>query len=105
MEDALKRLLEAETRAEALVEAARRDRERSIDQAVAESQAAEARFEGGLADLRAPFDREAEARAEQSVAELTRKYHDRQHALRELAAHHQDEAVAAALALLLDPDR
>ncbi len=104
MEDALKRLLDAEARAEVIVDAARIERERSIDRAIAEARAAEARFELELAGLRAPFEREAEARAEQAVAELTRKYQDRQHDLRELATRHEGEAVTAALALLLDPD-
>ncbi len=104
MEEALKRLLEAEARAEKVVEAARDERERSINQAIAEVQMAETRFESGLADLRAPFEREAEDRAAQAVAELTRKFHDRQRDLRELAARHEDEAVAVALALLLDPE-
>lgn len=37
------------------------------------------------------------------VAELTRKYGERQRMLRELAARHESEAMDAALALLLDP--
>lgn len=103
MEDTLKRLLEAEARAQAIVDAADRERERAIGQALREAQEAEARFEAGKADIRAPYLREAAARAEQAVAELTRKYEERQRALRALAERHEDEAVAAAMELLLDP--
>lgn len=74
-----------------------------IDDALAAVKEAEARFEAGRAELRAPFLHEAQARAEQAVAELTRKYGERQRTLRELASRHESEAVEAALALLLDP--
>jgi vacuolar-type H+-ATPase subunit H len=105
VEDTLKRLLEAEGRAETMVEEAKRERERLIDAALAEAREREARFEAGCDDLRAPFLHEAEERAEQAVAELARKYADRRRGLHELAARHRQEAVAAALALLLDPER
>jgi vacuolar-type H+-ATPase subunit H len=103
MEDTLKKLLEAEARAQASVDAADRERERLIAEALGEAREAEARFEADKADIRAPYLREAEARAEQGVAELTRKYKERQHALRVLADKHEAEAVGAALELLLDP--
>lgn len=103
MEDALKRLLDAEAKAEAIIEGAVRERERIISEALEAARDAEVRFDAGMEDLRAPYLREAEARAEQAVGELTRKYEERQRALRELAARHEEEAVAAALGLLLDP--
>lgn len=105
MEDTLKRLLEAESRAEAMVEQAKRERERLIDAALAEVREREARFDAEVTELRAPFLHEAEGRAEQAVAELTRKHHERQQDLRALAARHEGEAVHAAVALLLDPQR
>jgi hypothetical protein len=103
MEDALKRLLDAEARAQTIVDAADRERERIIEQALREAQEAEARFEAGKADIRTPYLREAAARADQAVAELTRKYEERQRALRDLAERHEGEASAAALELLLNP--
>jgi len=99
----LQRLLDAEARAEAIVAAADRERQRLIDQALAEVAAAEARFEASLQEIRAPFIEEAEARAEQGVMELKRKYEERQHALRELAERHEAEAIAAGLGILIDP--
>lgn len=103
MEDALKRLLEAEAKAEAIIENAARERDRLINEALDNAREAEARFETNRADLRWPYLKEAEARSEQAAAELTRKYEERQRSLRDLANRHEDEATAAALALLLDP--
>jgi V/A-type H+-transporting ATPase subunit G/H len=103
MEDPLKRLLEAEARAQHIIDAASAERQRILDEALAAAREAEARFEAGRAELRAPFLREAHGRADQVVAELARKYEERQRNLRELASHHEQEAVEAALNLLLDP--
>lgn len=104
MEDVLKRLLETETRAEAIIEAAEAERKRIVDAAVAEVRQNEARFLAEAAKRRAPIMREAEDRAGQLVADLTRKFEARQRALREQADRNEDEAIAAALALLLDPE-
>ncbi len=103
MDEPLQRLLEAEARAQAVIDAARRERDAIVEAALAAARDAEARFEAGRAALRAPFIDEAQARAEQAIGELTRKYGERQRMLRELAARHEREAAGAALALLLDP--
>jgi V/A-type H+-transporting ATPase subunit G/H len=103
MEDSLKRLLDAEARAQGIIEAASQERQRLLDAALAGVHEAEARFEAGRAELRAPFLKEAQGRAEQAVAELARKYDERQRNLRDMASRHEQEAVDAALALLLDP--
>lgn len=103
MDDQLQRLLEAEARAQGIIDDASGQRQRLIDEALAGAREAEARFEAGRSELRAPFLHEAQGRAEQAVAELVRKYGERQRTLRELAARHEAEAVDAALTLLLDP--
>jgi len=103
MDDALKRLLDAEARAREIIEAAGAERQRLVDEALAAAREAEARFEAGRADLRAPFMKEAASRADQAVAELARKYEERQRSLRDMASRHEQEAVDAALNLLLDP--
>ena len=103
MDDPLQRLLDAEARAQAVIDGASRERQRMIDEVLAAVRDAEVRFESGRAALRAPYLEEAQGRANQGVAELTRKYGERQRMLRELAARHESEAVDAALALLLDP--
>lgn len=103
MDEPLQRLLDAETRAQAVIDAARREREAIVEAALATAREAEARFEAGRAALRAPFIDDAHARAEQAIGELARKYGERQRMLRDLAARHEREATEAALALLLDP--
>lgn len=103
MDDQLQRLLETEARAQGVVDAASRERQRLIEDALATVREAEARFEAGRTELRAPFLNEAQGRADQAVAELARKYGERQRTLRELASRHETEAVDAALTLLLDP--
>jgi vacuolar-type H+-ATPase subunit H len=103
MDAQLRRLLETEARAQGIIDDANRQRQRLIDEALAAAREAEARFETARAELRAPFLNEAQARADQAVVELTRKYGERQRTLRELASRHEPEAVDAALALLLDP--
>jgi V/A-type H+-transporting ATPase subunit G/H len=105
VDDQLQRLLEAEARAQEVIDAASRERQRIIDDTLAAVRDAEARFEAGRAELRAPFLNEAQGRADQAVAELTRKYGERQRNLRDLASRHESEAVNTALTLLLDPTR
>lgn len=103
MEDPLKRLLDAEARAQGIIDAASAERQGILDEALAAARAAEARFEAGRAELVAPFLKEAQSRATHAVAELARKYEERQRNLREMASRHEQEAVDAALNLLLDP--
>ncbi len=105
MDDQLQRLLETEARAQAVIDAASRERQSMIEAALAAVREAEARFEASRDELRAPFLNEAQGRADQAVAELTRKYGERQRNLRDLASRHESEAVSAALTLLLDPTR
>ena len=103
MDDSLQRLLEAEARAQAVIDAASQEGQRMIEDALTAARDAEARFDAGRAELRAPFLHEAQGRADQAVAELSRKYGEHQRTLRELASRHEAEAVDAALTLLLDP--
>lgn len=104
MDDALKRLLDAEARAREVIDAASQERQHMLDEALAAANDAQARFEQDRTQLRAPFLAEARSRADQSVAELSRKYEERQKGLREMASRHEDEAVRAALELILDPE-
>ncbi len=105
MTEPLHRLLEAEARAQAIIDEARQAQQRMIEEALAAARHAEARFEASRPELRAPYLKEAQDRADQATAELTRKVGERQRTLRELASRHESEAVEAALALLLDPGR
>lgn len=103
MDDALKRLLQAEARADAEVSRASAERERVIQEALEQARLARAQFEAGVADLRAPYLGQAEDRAVQAIAELQRKYDERGRLLRAQADVRESAAVDAALAVLLDP--
>lgn len=100
MEDILKRLLAAETRAEALVEEASRQREAVIAQALEEARLAEERFQARIDGLRAPYLAQGEDRAQQAIAELKKKHEERSRHLRALAESHESEAIDAAFAAL-----
>jgi vacuolar-type H+-ATPase subunit H len=105
VEDVLKRLIDAELKAEAMVKQADAERERIVHQAVREARLAEERFEARVPELRRSFMQKAEQRAEQGVAELERRYGERHKQLRSSAQEREQEAIDAAVALLLDPKR
>lgn len=103
MEELLKRLLEAEARADAEVRRASAERERIIQEALDQAHRAEAQFAEGVAELREPYLKQARDRAEQAAAELKRKYAERERRLRDLAERREADAAAEAAAFLLDP--
>jgi vacuolar-type H+-ATPase subunit H len=105
VEDELKRLLDAEARAETLVDQANTEREAIIHRAREDARIAEERFEARIPELRASFLDKAEDRAAQAVAELARRYEERAARLRALAQDREHEATEAAVAWVLDPDR
>jgi vacuolar-type H+-ATPase subunit H len=100
MEDILKRLLDAELRAEAQVEEANRQREAIIAQTLEEARIAEQRFQSRIEELRAPHLAQGAERAEQAAVELKKKFEERSRHLRSLAESHEREAVDAAFAVL-----
>lgn len=102
MEDVLKRLLEAEARAEAVVAEATAKREQIIRQATEEARAAELRFEERIPEIQGSYSGKAEERAQQAIAELKRRYEERHKSLRALAERQAPDAVNAAVAILLD---
>jgi vacuolar-type H+-ATPase subunit H len=105
MEDALKKLLEAELRADAEVAHASAERERTIQEALDQARRAESQFVAGIDELRGPYVKQAEERAATAIAELRRKYDERGRGLRAQAEARESAAVEAALAVVLDPKR
>lgn len=105
MEDVLKRLLEAETRAEAVVADATARREQILRQATDDARAAELRFEQRIPEIQGSFSGKAEERAQQTIAELKRRYEERHKRLRALAERQTAEAVNAAVAILLNAEK
>ena len=101
MDDSLKRLLDAEQRAEALVAKASEDRDRLIAQALEEVKTADARFRARVPELREGFHRKAEERAEQAIAEIRRRHNERRAMFEKETARRQEQAVTRGLAVLL----
>lgn len=102
MDDTLKRLLDAEMRAEQLAEEAEREQERVIQQAMVEARAAEERFRASIPELHRGQIDKAEDRSGQTIAELRRRYDERHVQLRDMAEQREDEALDAAFALVID---
>ena len=103
MDDTLQRLLEAEMRAEKIAQDAEEDQEKVIQGALDEARSDEDRFRGRIPDLHRAFIDKAQERAEQTVAELKRRYDERHVQLRDLAEQREDEALEAAFEVLIDP--
>lgn len=103
MDDSLKRLLDAEQRAQALVGKAREDRDRLISQALEEVKTADARFRARIPELREGFRKKAEERAEQASAEIRRRMNERREQFDKDAVRRREHAVARGLAALLSP--
>jgi len=101
MENTLKRLLDAEIRAETLVNKAQTEREQSVQQALQEAKQAEQQFKTSVPQLQAHFLEQAEGRATQSIAELSKRYEERKTLLSNLAEDNQQRALNAAVQLLM----
>jgi vacuolar-type H+-ATPase subunit H len=104
MEDTLKRLLDAELKAEALVTQAVEEREAIHRQALDEAQLAGQRFEARIPEIRASFMDKARQRVEQSIAEMRLRHDERSHALQSMAEESREDAVQAALRIITDPE-
>lgn len=103
MDKTLQRLLDAETRAEAIHHKAQEERQQVIDEAMREAQAQGERFEASIPALHSGLLEKADERAEQTIAELHRRFDERHIQVREYAEGREQEALDAAFALLIDP--
>jgi hypothetical protein len=72
-----------------------------MEQALAEAHAIEARAIARIPELRGPYLQQATERAEQAAAGMRRRFEEKSVELRNLAAAHQQEAIAAALQIVL----
>lgn len=105
MDDILQRLLDAEMRAEKIAQEAEQERERIIQAAVADARAEDQRFTARVPDLHRSFIRKAGERADQTIAELKRRYDERHVQLRNMAEEREHDALDTAFDLLIDPAR
>ena len=101
MENVLQRLLDAELKAQAIVEDARQERDLLVSEAREEVKRAEQRFEARIPEIHASFTDKAEGRAEAQINELERRYQERRELLLETSAQHHQQAIDEVLLLLL----
>lgn len=103
MDDALQRLLEAERHAEEISQQASEEKDRAIEEALAEAKHNEALFQARIPELRATFLDKATERAQRTVGELQKRFDERHCQLRRQAEEREAEAVQAALRVITDP--
>ena len=101
MDDTLKRLLAAENAARELVEKAQGDGELLVHTGVEEARQQEERFEARIPELHASFLEKSDQRAQQTVAEMERRFNERLSGLRDAAENHEESALDAAFRELL----
>ena len=104
VDDTLQRLLDAEVRAEKLAQQAEAEQEQIIQAALQEARADDERFVARIPDLHRGYIVKAQERAEQTVAELKRRYDERHVQLRNQAELREEEALAAAFQVLVSPE-
>jgi V/A-type H+/Na+-transporting ATPase subunit G/H len=101
MDDTLKRLLAAENAASDLVKKAQAESERLVQTALHEAHQQEERFQARIPELHASFLEKSDQRAQQTVAEMERRFEERLTQLREAAEVHEESALDAAFDRLL----
>jgi len=104
IDDTLQRLLDTERRAQEIVRIAEEQRRKTIEDALKEARREQERFEARIPELHESFVSKAEARAEQTINELKRRYDEHHHHVRKLAETRDQEALEAAFRVLTDPD-
>jgi V/A-type H+-transporting ATPase subunit G/H len=104
VDDTLQRLLDAEVRAEKLAQQAEAEQAQVIQGALNEARAEEERFTARIPDLHRSDIAKAQERADQTVAELKRRYDERHVQLRNQAEQREEEALAAAFQVLVNPE-
>jgi V/A-type H+/Na+-transporting ATPase subunit G/H len=104
VDDTLQRLLDAEVRAEKIAQQAEAEQEQVIQGALHEARAEDDRFTARIPDLHRAYISKAQERADQTVAELRRRYEERHVQLRNQAEQREEEALAAAFQVLISPE-
>jgi hypothetical protein len=104
VDDTLQRLLDAEVRAEKIAQQAEAEQEHVLQGALQEARAKDERFTAQIPDLHRVYIGKAHERADQTVAELKRRYDERHVQLRNQAEQREEEALAAAFQVLVNPE-
>lgn len=100
IDESLKRLLDAEAKAELIIADADAARQSVIEQARRDVQAEEKQYADRASGIRASFLAQAEQRAQQTIAELKRRHTELSTTLQTAAGQHKVAALDAAVALL-----
>jgi vacuolar-type H+-ATPase subunit H len=100
VDETLKRLLDAELKAEQIVARADEERQAIVEQARRDAHAAEQQHAERMTEIHASFLAQAEQRAQQTIAELNRRHQQQVQALRAAAQRNEAEALDAAVALI-----
>lgn len=104
MENVLQRLLDAELKAQEIVQNAKKERDLLVNEAREEVKRAEQRFEFRVPEIYSSFADKAEERAQAQINELERRYQERRQLLLDISAQHEQQAAEAVLALLLNAE-
>ena len=105
MEDTLKRLLAAETRASEIADQAGHAAEALLQSTLQDVRQQEGAFNDRLPELRSAYLDKADQRAAQSIKELEKRHADRITHLRARAESFEEEALDAAFSYLLGNGR
>ena len=100
VDETLKRLLEAEAKAEQIIARADEERQAIIEQAKRDARIAEQQHAERMAEIHTSFLAQAEQRAQQTIVELQRRHKDQLQALRASAQRNEQQALDDAIALL-----
>lgn len=100
VDETLKRLLDAEAKAEQIVTRADEERQAIIEQAKHDARLAEQLHTERMADLHASFLAQAEQRAQRTITALQQRHDEQAQALRVSAQRHEQQALDEAVALL-----
>ena len=100
MDETLKRLLDAEAKAEQIVARADAERQAVIEQAKRDAHALEAQHAGRIAEIHTSFLAQAEQHAQQTIATMQKRHAEQAKALRTLAQRYEQQALDEAVALL-----
>ncbi|HXU93839.1 MAG TPA: hypothetical protein VFP33_09310 [Gallionella sp.] len=100
VDETLKRLLDAEAKAEQVVARADEERQAIIEQAKRDAHVMEQQHAERIDEIHASFLAQAEQRAQQTIGTMQKRNEQQAAALRVLAERYEPEALDAALALL-----
>ena len=104
MKNVLHRLLDAELKAQEIVDSAKNERDRLVYEARDEVKRAEQRFEARVPEIHSSFTDKAKERAQTQINELERRYQERRERLIDISEQYQQQAIDDVLDLILNAE-